>query len=134
MDGVAEMVKSGVPPTGLTVSVTVVAWDRLPLVPVIVTAKVPVAAVALAVNVRELVDVVGLVPNVAVTPDGRPEAAKVTLPVKPPEGVTVMVLLPLPPWVTDTLEGEAESEKFGVDGGGGNTQLLAAFENSSWIV
>ena len=128
------MVKSGVPPTGFTVSETVVVCVRLPLVPVMVTVKVPVAAVAVAANVTELVEVVGFVPNVAVTPLGKPEADKLTLPVNPPDGVTVMVLLPLLPWVTLTLEGEADNEKLGPDGGGGSTQLLAALENSSWIV
>lgn len=62
-----------------------------------VTVEVPVVAVALAVKVTELVDVVGLVPKLAVTPDGRPEADRVTLPVNPPEGVTVIVLLALLP-------------------------------------
>ena len=95
VDGDAEIVKSD-PAGGLTVSVTVVECDKLPLVPVMVTVKVPVAAVALAVNVTELVDVVGFVPKVALTPDGKPDADKVTLPVKPPEGVTLTVLLPLP--------------------------------------
>ena len=65
--------------------------------PVIVTVAVPVVAVLLAVNVTTLVEVVGLVPKLAVTPDGRPEADRVTLPVKPPEGVSVIVLLPLAP-------------------------------------
>ena len=99
-----------------------------------VTVEVPVAAVALAVKVTELVEVVGLVPKLAVTPKGKPEADRVTLPVNPPEGVTVMVLLALLPCVTETLDGEAESVKFGDDAGGGKTQLFAAFENSSWIV
>ena len=62
-----------------------------------VTVEVPVAAVELAVNVTELVEVVGLVPKLAVTPEGRPEADKVTLPVKPFDGLTVIVLLPLEP-------------------------------------
>jgi hypothetical protein len=75
---------------------------------------VPVAAVLLAVKVRVLVDVVGLVPNEAVTPLGRAELESVTDPVNPPESVTVMVLLPLVPCLTVKLEGEAESEKFGV--------------------
>jgi hypothetical protein len=73
-----------------------------------VTANVPVAAVAAAVNVSVLVDEVGFVPKLAVTPDGNPEADKLTLPVNPPEGVTVIVLLPLLPWLTLKLEGEAE--------------------------
>lgn len=99
-----------------------------------VTVDVPVVAVELAVKVTELVDVVGLVPKLAVTPDGKPEADRVTLPVKPPESVTVMVLLALLPCVTLTLEGEAESEKFCEGAAGGRTQLLAEFENSNWIV
>src|SRR5215471_16840448 len=99
-----------------------------------VTDAVPVVAVELAVNVTELVDVVGLVPKLAVTPEGKPEADNVTLPVNPPEAWTVTVLLPLPPWVTLTLDGEAVSEKLGLDGGGGKTQLFAAFENSNWMV
>jgi hypothetical protein len=40
-------------------------------------------------------------------------AVSVTLPVKPPEGVTVMVLVPLSPAVTFKLAGEAESAKLG---------------------
>jgi hypothetical protein len=103
-----------VPPAGFTVKLTVVVWVKVPEVPVTVTVDVPVVAVALAVKVKTLVPVVGLVPKVAVTPEGRVEVANVTLPVKPPEGVSVMVLLPLPPWATVTLVGEAESEKSGV--------------------
>jgi len=41
--------------------------------------------------------VVGFVPNDAVTPFGKPDAARVTLPVKLFWGVTVMVLEPLDP-------------------------------------
>lgn len=100
----------------------------------IVTVEVPVVAVELAVNVATLVDVVGFVPKVAVTPEGRPEADRVTLPVNPPEGVTVMVLLPLLPCVTFRLLGDADRVKFGVACAGGRTQLFAEFENSSWIV
>lgn len=96
-----------------------------------VTVAVPVVALELAARVSTLLEVVGLVPKLAVTPDGNPEADKVTLPVKPPEGVTVMVLVPLLPWVTLRLLGEAESEKFGVAVAGGNTQLLAELENSN---
>jgi len=79
-----------------------------------VTVEVPVVAVALAVNVTVLVDVVGFVPKAAVTPAGNPEADRLTLPVKPPDGVTVIVLPTLPPCVTLTLPGEADSEKLGV--------------------
>jgi hypothetical protein len=92
----------------------VVVWVSDPDVPVIVILLVPVVAVLLAVNVTELVEVVGFVPNEAVTPLGSAELDSVTDPLKPPDGVTVTVLLPLVPCVTVRLEGEAESEKFGV--------------------
>ena len=63
-----------------------------------VTVAVPVAAVELALSVKTLVEVVGFVPKLVVTPDGKkPEADNVTLPVKPFAGVTVIVLLPLLP-------------------------------------
>ena len=44
-----------------------------------------------------LVVVVGFGLNPAVTPFGNPEALKVTLPLKPFTGLTVMVLVPLLP-------------------------------------
>lgn len=98
-----------------TVSATVVLAVRLPDVPVIVTVEVPVVAVLLAVRVNVLVEVAGFVPKVAVTPLGKPDAARVTLPENPPRSVTLIVLVPLPPCVTVTLLGEAESVKLGVD-------------------
>jgi hypothetical protein len=110
--GEALTLKAGVV-VELTVSETVVVAVRLPEVPVIVTVADPVVAVLLAVNVTVLVLVVGFVPNVAVTPLGKPDAARVTLPVNPPTSVTVIVLLPVLPWVTLTLLGEAESVKLG---------------------
>ncbi len=79
---------------------TVVVCVRLPDVPVMVTVLVPVAAVLLAVNVRELVVVVEAGAKVAVTPAGSGDADKATVPVKPFVGVTVMVSAPLVlPWV-----------------------------------
>jgi hypothetical protein len=132
--GEAEIVKSGVPPGVFTVNKMVVVCVSAPEVPVMVTVEVPVVAVALAVNVTTLLEVVGLVPKLAVTPEGRPEADRVTLPVKPPEGVTVIVLVPLLPCVIVRLAGEAESEKFGVAVAGKLTQLFAALENSNWTV
>ena len=80
----------------------------------IVIVDVPVVAVLLAVKVKTLVEVVGLVPNEAVTPEGRAEFESVTLPVNPPLGVTVIVEEPLLPCVTLKLLGEADSEKLGV--------------------
>jgi hypothetical protein len=81
-DGEAPMVKFAVP-EALTVSVTVVVAVRLPEVPVMVTVAVPVVAVELAVRVSTLLLVVGFVANDAVTPLGRPDAARVTLPLNP---------------------------------------------------
>jgi hypothetical protein len=94
-----------------TVSETVVVAVKLPDVPVMVTVAVPVVAELLAVRVSVLVEVVGFVPNVAVTPLGKPDAARVTLPENPPASVTLIVLVPLAPCVTVTLLGEAESVK-----------------------
>jgi len=109
------MVKLG-EAAALTVSEIVVVAVRLPEVPVMVTVAVPVVAVLLAVSVSVLVLVVGFVLNTAVTPLGKPEAARVTLPENPPTSVTVIVLVPpAPPCVMLTLLGEAESVKLGVE-------------------
>ena len=82
---------------------------RLPDVPVMLMVNVPVAAVLVAFNVRTLEPVVGLVAKLAVTPLGRPEAASVTLPVKPPVPTTEIVLEAWPPCVIGKLFGEAAS-------------------------
>lgn len=89
--GLAERLKLG---AGVTVRLIVVVCVTLPAMPVRVTVAVPVAAVALAVSVRVLVLVTGLGLNFAVTPLGKPDAERVTLPLKPLAGVTVIVLVP----------------------------------------
>src|SRR5436853_36707 len=76
-----------------------------------VTVAVPVVAVLLAVSVKVLLPVVLAGLKLAVTPLGRPEADRLTLPVNPFTGLTVIVLHVLPPCVTETLAGDAESEK-----------------------
>jgi hypothetical protein len=81
----------------LIVSEIVVALDKLPHKPVTVTESVPVAAALLAVSVSVLVLAVLLGLKDAVTPLGRPDADKLTLPLKPFCGATVMVLVPLAP-------------------------------------
>ena len=86
----------------------VVAFDKLPDVPVMVTVTVPVVAVLLAVSVNMLVVVVGLTLKDAITPLGSPDADKLTPPVKPFCGVTVMVLVPLVPCAIVKLLGDAE--------------------------
>jgi hypothetical protein len=72
-----------------------VECDNAPDLPVIVIVKVPSVAVLLAVSVRVLVPVVLLGLNAAVTPLGKPVAERLTLPLNPFSGVTVMVLVPL---------------------------------------
>jgi len=82
----------------------VVVAISVPEVPVMPMVELPVAAVLLAVSVRVLVPVlVGLGLKPAVTPLGRPEAARVTLPLNPLAGVTTMELVLLLPWVTDKV-------------------------------
>ena len=73
----------------------------------IVTVEVPVAAVLLAVSVNLPLAME------AVTPLGIPEADSVGVAVKPPDGVTVMVLEPLAPCATVRLLGDADRLKFG---------------------
>jgi hypothetical protein len=64
-----------------------------PLVPLIVSRKVPVGVVVLVLTVMvvepEVVTEGGL--KMPVAPAGKPITPKVTVPVKPPEGVTVAV-------------------------------------------
>jgi hypothetical protein len=79
----------------------------------IVTATVPVVAVPLAVSVNVLVAAAGFGLNDAVTPLGRPDADKLTLPLNPFCGVTVIVLVPLVPRVMLKLPGDAERVKLG---------------------
>lgn len=111
--GAADSVKFG---GVVTVKATVVVSTKAPEVPVMVTVVgPPVVAELLAVRVKVLVvDVlVGL--NEAVTPLGKVEVtAKPTLPVKPPVGFTVIVLVLSLPWATLKLDGFADSVKPGV--------------------
>jgi len=85
---------------------------KLPEVPVIVTVTVPGVAVPPAVSVNVLVPFVLVGLKEAVTPPGKPDADKLTLPLKPFCGVTVIVLVPLAPCEIVTLLGEAERAKF----------------------
>ena len=96
-------------PTLFTVSETVVVLVKRPAVPVMVNLVVPTAAVLLAVNVKVLVFAVLVGLNDAVMPFGSPEADKLTLPLKPFCGTTVIVLVAWPPGVTLTVGGDAES-------------------------
>ena len=71
--------------------------DKLPDEPVTVMAAIPVVAALLAVSINVLVFFVLVGLNDAVTPLGKPDADKLTLPLKPFCGVTVMVLVPEAP-------------------------------------
>jgi hypothetical protein len=72
---------------------------------------VPRVAVVLAARVNTLVDVVLEGLKVAVTPEGSPDADRLTDPLKPFSGVTVMVLVLLVPCLMLSVAGEAASEK-----------------------
>jgi hypothetical protein len=106
--GDADSAKFG---TALTVRVIVVEPVRLPEVPVIVTLVVPAVAALLAESVSVLV--VEALPGVkdAVTPVGSPEADMTTVPLNPPRGTMLMVLVPLVPCTSVMLFGEAERLK-----------------------
>jgi len=99
-----------------TVKLVVVVELRLPEVPVIVTAAVPVGAEPLTVIVRTLVEEVFAGLNNAVTPVGNPDAARLTLPEKPCEGIILIVLDPLAECCSVTLAGVDESLKLGTGG------------------
>lgn len=79
--------------------------------PVIVTVDVEETAELLAVRVRVLavVAVAGL--NDAVTPAGRPDAARLTELLKPFRGLIVMVLAPLVPAVIASVDAEVARPK-----------------------
>lgn len=97
---------------GLTVRESVVEPDRLPDEPVMVTVAVPVTAVALAVSASVLVPVVLVGLNAAVTPAGKPDADKLTVPLKPFSALMVIALVPLAPWTIVKALGDVESVKF----------------------
>ena len=79
---------------------------RLPETPFTLMLYVPTAVVLDAVKVTTLVLVVGFVPKEAVTPAGNPVADRVTLPLNPPEPVTVIVSVAVLPCVMGRDEAE----------------------------
>lgn len=99
----------------VTTSAIVVDAVVVPEVPEMITVELPVVAVPLAANVTMLVPVAGLVPNVAETPLGKPEAARVTLPVNPPTSVTARVSVALEPGATETEVAEGARVKPGTE-------------------
>jgi hypothetical protein len=106
---------------GLVMRLSVVLLIDVPDVPVIVTATVPAGAVALAVRVSTLLMLAGFGTNVAVTPLGNPDTAKLVLPENPFFGFIAIMIVPLFPCTTPTVFGEDESVK---NGGGDPKQLL----------
>jgi hypothetical protein len=94
-DGEADSMKFGVV-DALTVRLTVMVCVSVPDVPEMVTVEVPVAAELRAVSVSVLVPAVLAGLKEAVTPLGNPEADKLTVPVKPFCGLTVIVLENIP--------------------------------------
>ena len=100
---------------------------KLPEVPVMVTLEVPIVAVPPAKRVRVVEAGSGLEVKDAVTPVGRPDGEKVTLPVKPFRGDTVMALKLEVPCTMARLAGEVESVKpgCGVPEGQLSTRLAA---------
>lgn len=92
--GEADRVKSG----ACTATVKLVVAVREPEVPCTVTVAVVGAAELVAVSVNTLLSAVGLVPQEAVTPLGRVDViARVTLSVKVPASVTLIVVVLVPP-------------------------------------
>lgn len=85
---------------------------RFPDVPVTVTLAAPNAALALAVkvNVLPVVELVGL--NDAVTPLGRPETLRLTVPLNPLAGTMAMLVAAVAPWTTYNAGGLACRLKF----------------------
>ena len=90
-----------------------VVATRPPEEPAMVTRNVPTTAELLAVNATVLDPVVGFGVNDAVTPPGRPYAARFTLPMNPGWPATVMVAVPEDPCITAREAGEAERAKPG---------------------
>jgi len=107
------------------VRVMLVWFVKLPDEPVTVTVAVPMAAVPLEVSVSVLVPEVLPGLNEAVTPLGRPDADKLTLPLKPFRGEIVIELVLLAPCRMLRLPGEAAREKFGAKEGQLFTRLAA---------
>lgn len=95
-----------------TVSVTVVVWMRLPLVPVMVNRYVPSFVVDdVVIESLDEVPVAGLGLKVPETPEGWLETLKITGSVNPDDRVMDTVYVVPDPAVTDRLRGVADSEK-----------------------
>lgn len=96
---------------GVTATLSVIVWVNVPEVPITLTSVVPVGAVALAVSVNVVAEVLDLGLNAAVTPFGNPVTENVTPPLNPLDAAMLMSVVALPPWRTVTLPGLAASAK-----------------------
>lgn len=94
-------------------SVIVTLLLRVLEAPETVTLNVPVAALPVADKVKRLVLVAGLVPNMAVTPLGKPDVVKVTEPLNPFTGLIVTVVKPEAPWRNANVESDVDNVKLG---------------------
>ena len=99
---------------------------NVPDVPVTVTVAVPSVAEPLAVSVRVLDVVVGLALSVALTPVGRPDTDKLTLPPKPFAAATLIRLVPAVPCARLKLLGDAERPKVG-------TAITVTDRDVAWV-
>ncbi len=93
-------------------TITLVEWLIVPLVPLTVKLKVllpaPEVAATVTVAVPDPVSEVGLTVAVTLGP-GNPLTVKSTSPTKPPEGVRVIVNCPLDPLLTFNVDVDPES-------------------------
>lgn len=121
-DRLAGLAVSVKPAGGVRFTVRLIwtTWLRMPLVPVMLITDVPARAVFDTDRVTTVPDVEEIGLKLAVTPVGKPLAVNVTEPVKAPDGVTVMALVPLPGLVTTMAAGAAESAK---SAGGGDVTV-----------
>ena len=108
--GDAERVNVGGP---VTVSVSRTVLVRLPDVPLIVIVVGPAAAEAATVSVSVLLVVAAAGLNDAVTPVGRPDAVRFTVPLKPFSGLMVMVLVPVVPGAMESASVDDERPNAG---------------------
>ncbi len=103
---------------------------RLPLVPVIVSVRVPVGVLdrveIVSVEEPEPVTDVGL--NDALVREGKPLTLKVTVPPNPLMAVTVTVVDVVPGCPTDSDVGDAEIEK-----SGGLVEVTTSFTVVEWL-
>ena len=117
LDGVNAMESSVGPLVFSTIRLVPVVCVRLPLVPVIVSGKVPVGEFAgvetVSVDVPDPVTVGGL--NVPVAPAGNPLTENVTVPLNALVPATVVVKVVPAPCRIDCEAGAAEIVKSGVD-------------------